>query len=349
MRYKAFGNTGLKVSELCLGTMTFGEDWGWGASKEECSRMFRTFMDKGGNYLDTAVNYTNGTSERILGELLAEDRDNFVLGTKYTLNRRPNDPNAGGNNRKNLMSSLRQSLKQLRTDYVDILWLHAWDFTTPIVEVMRSLDDVVRSGQVRYIGASDTPAWVISRANTIAEERGWIPFSGIQIQYSLVERTSERELIPMARAFDMAITSWSPLGAGLLTGKYHGIKPGPGEARLTTTPTARNFLTDRNMSIAEEVRSIAKEVGRSSAQVALAWIRAQGKDMIPILGARNVEQLEDDIGCLDISLNVAQLNRLDAISHTDLGFPHEFVRGPFVKTLLFGKTGELLDYPERRN
>ena len=208
MRYTLFGRSGLRVSELCLGTMTFGEDWGWGASKEESRRIFDRYVEAGGNFVDTSSNYTNGTAERFVGEFVASDRDHFVLATKYTLTDRPGDPNFGGNHRKNLLRSLEGSLARLDTDRVDVLWLHMWDGMTPVDEVVRALDDVVRSGKALYVGFSDTPAWVVSQANTMAELRGWSRFVGLQLPYSLADRSPERDLLPMAKAFEMAVMVW---------------------------------------------------------------------------------------------------------------------------------------------
>ncbi|MGL5880379.1 MAG: aldo/keto reductase, partial [Xenococcaceae cyanobacterium] len=219
MRYKLLGNSGLRVSELCLGTMTFGEDWGWGGSYEESRKMFDAFAAAGGNFLDTANLYTNGTSEKYVGEFVAGDRHKWVIATKYSLNTGNGEINAGGNHRKNMVQAVEASLQRLNMEYIDLLWLHAWDFTTPVEEVMRSFDDLVRMGKVLYIGVSDTPAWIISQANTLANLRGWTPFIGLQIEYSLKERTPERDLLPMAQALGIGVTAWSPLGAGVLTGK----------------------------------------------------------------------------------------------------------------------------------
>jgi aryl-alcohol dehydrogenase-like predicted oxidoreductase len=224
MKYKLLGKSGLRVSELCLGAMTFGEDWGSflrGASKEECKKIFDLFVDAGGNFIDTANNYQNGTSEKYVGEFIAPEREKFVLATKYTLTTNSRDPNASGSHRKNLVQSVEASLKRLNTHYIDFLWVHAWDYMTPIEEVMRSLDDMIRCGKVLYVGMSDAPAWIVARANTISEFRGWSPFTGLQIMYSLIERTPERELLPMARTLDIGITAWSPLGGGVLSGKYN--------------------------------------------------------------------------------------------------------------------------------
>src|SRR5258708_4363151 len=218
MRFKLLGNSGLRVSELCLGTMTFGEDWGWGSSKEESRQVYDAFIEAGGNFIDTANIYTNGTSERLLGEFIADARARIVLATKYTNSAAVNDANSGGNHRKNMVQALEASLKRLKTDYIDLYWLHIWDSLTPIEETMRAFDDLVRAGKILYAGISDAPAWVVSRANTLAELRGWTPFVGLQIEYSLIERTPERDLLPMARALDIGVTAWSPLAGGVLTG-----------------------------------------------------------------------------------------------------------------------------------
>ena len=224
MRYKLLGKSGLRVSELCLGAMTFGEDWGSmlpGASKEEAKKIFDLFVSKGGNFIDTANIYQNGTSEKYVGEFISSERERFVVATKYTLTTNPNDPNASGNHRKNLVQSVEASLKRLNTHYIDLLWVHMWDPMTPIEEVMRSLDDLIRSGKILYIGISDVPAWVVSNANAIADLRSWSSFIGLQIMYNLIERSAERELLPMARALDIGVTVWSPLGGGVLSGKYN--------------------------------------------------------------------------------------------------------------------------------
>ena len=226
MRYKLLGRSGLRVSEMALGTMTFGEEWGWGASKEESRKVFDAYAAAGGNFIDTANNYTGGTSERFVGEFIAAEREHFVLATKYTLNMRNGDPNFSGNHRKNMLQALEASLRRLNTEYIDLYWLHAWDFMTPVEEVMRAFDDMVRQGKVLYIGISDTPAWVVSMANTLADLRGWTRFTGLQIRYNLTDRAAERDLLPMARALDIAVTPWSILGAGVLTGKYNAGSAG---------------------------------------------------------------------------------------------------------------------------
>ncbi len=339
MRYKLLGKSGLRVSELALGTMTFGEDWGWGASKEEGRRIFDAYAEAGGNFIDTSVNYTNGTSETFLGDFLQADRDHFVVATKYTLSRRWDDPNAGGNSRKNMMASIHASLKRLKTDYIDLYWLHMWDYMTPLEEVLRGLDDLVRSGKVHYVGVSDTPAWVVSRADMLAEWRGWAPFVALQIPYSLVERDAERSLLPMARTLGLAVTPWGILGGGVLTGKYSDDSQAPkryGEMELR----------DRTRQVAETIRAVAAEVGRSPAQVAANWVRQQQAQalMIPIIGARTEAQLKDNLAILDWSLSAEQLQRLDEVSRIDLGFPHGFLDG---NEYVFGNTFDLIDNHRR--
>jgi aryl-alcohol dehydrogenase-like predicted oxidoreductase len=330
MKYLLFGKSGLRVSELCLGTMTFGTEWGTGADKDESKKIFDTFANAGGNFLDTANRYTEGTSEKFLGEFVAHDRDYFVIASKYTLYDRRDDPNAAGNHRKNMMRSVENSLKRLQTDYLDILWLHMWDNTTPIEEVMRGMDDLVRSGKVHYIGISDVPAWVVSSANTMAALKNMTEFIGLQIEYSLIQRTPERDLLPMARHFNMCITPWSPLGAGLLSGKYNdGIS---GKGRLTEKSVK---MTERNLNIAAKVNEIARNKSCTSSQVALAWLRAQKAQIIPILGARTAEQLKDCLGCLNVSLSESELSALDEVSKIELGFPHDFLNLPTVKEVCF--------------
>jgi aryl-alcohol dehydrogenase-like predicted oxidoreductase len=317
MRYKLLGRSGLRVSELCLGTMTFGEDWGWGASKEECKKIFDAFIEVGGNFIDTANHYTNGTSETFLGELMGDRRQKLVLATKYTLNGHPDDPNGGGNHRKSMHQALHASPKRLGTDYVDVYWVHAWDSMTPVDEIIRALDDMVRAGKVLYVGISDAPAWIVSQANTLADLKGWSPFVGLQIQYSLIERTAERELLPMAKALDVAVTAWGPLGGGTLTGKYKRAADRPKETRFAEGTWGDAFLADRNFTIAEEVEKVAGEVDRTPSQVAIAWLR-QRKDsgvIVPIVGARKLSQVQDNLAALELVLTDEQLARLDEVSH----------------------------------
>ncbi|HMD80243.1 MAG TPA: aldo/keto reductase, partial [Anaerolineales bacterium] len=328
MRYKLLGGSGLRVSELCLGTMTFGDDWGWGAPKDESREIFDAYVDAGGNYVDTANNYTNGTSEKFVGEFIASERDHFVVATKYTLSERPEDPNFGGNHRKNMFRSIEGSLKRLNTDYVDLLWLHMWDGVTPVEEVMRALDDLVRAGKVLYVGISDTPAWVVSQANAIAELRGWSRFVAYQGEYSLASRAPERDILPMTRALDMAFTPWGLLEGGELTGKYNA----PSKEAKRSKDTS-----PRIKSLAAELVTVAEEIGRSPSQVAINWARQQPFLIISILGARSKTQLIDNMGCLNFELTPEQLTRLSDVSPIDLGFPHSFLASDHVRGLIFGK------------
>jgi len=340
MRYKLLGNSGLRVSELCLGTMTFGQDWGWGSDKEESRAVFQAFAEAGGNFLDTANIYTNGTSETLVGEFVKGDREKWVIATKYSLNTRPGDVNACGNHRKNLFQAVEASLKRLGTDYIDLLWLHLWDSLTPIEEVMRAFDDLVRMGKVLYIGISDSPAWIVSQGNTLATLRGWTPFIGLQIEYSLKERTPERELLPMAKALNIGVTAWSPLGGGVLTGKYN--QPNPVDGRLSMTDQPFQIF-DRDLKIAETVLEIAREIGKSPAQVALNWLRNRPNPIIPIIGARRLSQLQDNLACVDFNLTGEQLQRLDNISAISLGFPQELLASQFVRDILLGGVAAQLD------
>jgi aryl-alcohol dehydrogenase-like predicted oxidoreductase len=332
MHYRLLGRSGLRVSELSLGTMTFGEDWGWGASAEESRRMFEAYVEAGGNFIDTANRYTDGTSERLVGEFVRGDRERYVVATKYTLTMRPGDANASGNHRKNLVQSLEASLRRLGTDYVDLYWVHAWDAVTPIEEMMRALDDVVRAGKVLYLGISDAPAWVVSRANTLAALRGWTPFTAMQIEYSLIERTPERELLPMARADEMAVLDWSPLGSGVLTGKFLNRDDLPVDTRVKE---GSGRLSPRNLRIAEQVVQVAEELGRSPAQVSLNWVRQQPGLHIPILGARTLTQLSDNLGCLEFQVPQEAMARLDEVSRVDLGFPHEMLNSEYIRKIVY--------------
>jgi aryl-alcohol dehydrogenase-like predicted oxidoreductase len=323
MRYRLLGRSALRVSELCLGTMTFGEEWGWGASRTESQAQVEGFGAAGGNFIDTANYYTGGTSERYVGEIVADDRDHWVIATKYTLSMRPGDPNYGGNHRKNMVVAVRDSLKRLRMEYIDLLWVHAWDALTPAEELMRALDDLVRGGSVLHVGISDTPAWMVAHANTLATMRGWTPFTAIQVEYSLIERTTERDLIPMANAFNMGVTPWSPLGQGVLTGKYLDADPSAfrdkgADVRL---PSTNGRLTQRNQEIARAVVAVAREIDRTPAQVAVRWLLDRPSAMIPILGARSVAQLSDVLQCTSFTLGAEHLARLDAVSAIEPGFP----------------------------
>jgi len=336
MKYRLLGNSGLRVSELALGTMTFGEDWGWGSPKDEAQKVYNAFRDSGGNFIDTANVYTNGTSESFLGEFVKGHRASIVLATKYTNAAAGTDPNAGGNHRKNMMQSVEASLKRLQTDYIDLYWVHIWDRITPVEEVMRGLDDLVRQGKVLHVGISDAPAWWIAQANTLASFRGWSPFVGLQIEYSLVERTVERELIPMAKALNLGVTAWSPLAGGVLTGKYHS--GGSAESGRMSSDMMKQFMPDeqRTARIIKAVKTVADQTGRRMAQVALAWLRSRPVPVIPIIGARKLSQLQDNLASIDLSLSAEQFKTLDEASRIELGFPHEFYDKEMVRSLIYG-------------
>lgn len=339
MRFKLLGKSGLRVSELALGTMTFGEDWGWGAAQEECRKIFEAYMAAGGNFIDVANNYTDGSAEKIIGELVTARRDQWVVSTKYTLCKRPNDPNACGNHRKNMVQSLEASLERLKTDYVDLYWVHAWDYVTPVDEVMRALDDMVSAGKVLYVGISDAPAWVVAQANTLADLRGWSRFVGVQFPYNLLEREPEGDLLTMAKAFDIAAVTWGALSSGKLTGKHSGHTTGETKRRWWDS------VPERERAIIGEVVKIAGEIGRTPSQVAIRWVIQQQHRalIIPVLGARTADQMKDNLGCLDFSLSDDQLTRLEQISAPELGFPHDFLASDSIQYLIYGDTQDRLD------
>lgn len=319
MKYRLMGSSGLRVSELALGAMTFGAK-DWGVDEAESRKVYEGFREAGGNFIDTANIYSQGRSETFLGEFMGEDRDRIVLATKFTGATRGRDVNAVGNNRKNMMDSVHASLKRLRTGYIDLFWVHARDFLTPIDEVMRGLDDLVRQGKVLYVGVSDTPAWEVSRANTLADLRGWSRFVGLQIRYSLLDRAAERDLLPMAKEMDLTVTPWDTLGSGVLTGKYNQDAKAEGRAAL------RGRVEERDLGIAAEVMKVADEIGRTPAQVALNWVKGRLGVIVPLVGARTRKQLDDNLGCLEFELSSEQAGRLDEASQIELGFPHDFLR-----------------------
>jgi aryl-alcohol dehydrogenase-like predicted oxidoreductase len=336
MHYRLLGNSGLRVSEASLGTMTFGEDWGWGTPKDESRKVYDAFREAGGNFIDTANIYTNGTSETFLGEFMQGHRQSVVLATKYSNSFPSTDPNAAGNHRKSMVQAVEASLKRLKTDYIDLYWLHIWDQITPVEEVMRAFDDLVRQGKVLYVGVSDAAAWWIAQANTLAQLRGWSPFVGLQIEYSLMERTVERELIPMAKALNVGVTAWSPLAGGVLTGKYHGN--GQSEPRRMDHEMAKNFRPDQQRAdkIVPALQKISAHVGRSMAQVALAWLRYRPVPVIPILGARKLSQLQDNLASLDLQLSSDQVGTLDDASQIDLGFPYSMYAKELPRAIAYG-------------
>ncbi|MFD0883943.1 aldo/keto reductase [Streptosporangium algeriense] len=343
-RYRLLGRSGLRVSPLSLGTMTFGSDWGWGSDKDEARQIFDTYLDRGGNFVDTANQYTNGTAEQLLGEFTHGRRERLVLATKYTIATRTGDPNSGGNHRKSMVASVEASLRKLNTDYIDLLYLHAWDDTTPVEEVLRAMDDLVRTGKVLYVGISNTPAWQVSRMQAIADLRGWSPLIALQIEYSLIERTVERDLIPMAREMGLGVVPWSPLGSGVLTGKYTHADLDAGEASADPEGTRKNVamangsLTERSLAITDVVKEVAAGRGATPAQVALAWTLLNPAVTSSIIGARTLTQLEDNLGALELSLTEDEVAALDEAGAVELGFPHTFLTSPMPRGLILGGT-----------
>jgi aryl-alcohol dehydrogenase-like predicted oxidoreductase len=336
--YRLLGRSGLRVSPLALGTMTFGESWG--AEEDESRRIFDAYVDRGGNFVDTAGYYAKGRSEELTGKFAAEKRDRLVLSTKYSLAAQPGDPNAGGNGRKSMVRTVEDSLKRLQTDHIDLLFLHVWDDTAPADEILRAFDDLVRQGKILYIGISDTPAWQIARLQVMAELRGWSQFVALQAEYSLLQRSTERDLIPAARALGIGVMPWSPLASGLLSGKYAtgAAQPADPEGGRGAMITAIGKVNPATVAVADAVRAVAEESGVTSAQVALAWTLANPAIVSPLVGARTLRQLDDNIGALDVELSDAHLAALDEASRIDLGFPHDFLLFPFIRDGLMAGT-----------
>jgi aryl-alcohol dehydrogenase-like predicted oxidoreductase len=347
MRYTLFGRTGLRVSELALGTGTFGTAWGWGADAAESRAVFDRFVGAGGTLVDTADVYQFGQAETILADLIAADRDHLVLASKYSLGA---DPAGGvsrtGNSRKAMVQSLEATLRRLNTDRLDLYWVHAADGATPVEEIVRGLDDLARAGKVLYGGLSDFPAWRVSRAATMAELRGWAPVAGLQVEYSLVERTAERELLPMAQGLGLGVTLWSPLGGGVLTGKQRRGEDG----RHSKGGGPVRHTDDRVSAILDAVEAVARAQGATPAQVALAWVRAKaaaasgaaggpGAAYVPILGARTLAQLDDNLGALDLHLDPGHVAQLDAVSAVAPGFPHEMLGDEQFRHMITGGKG----------
>jgi aryl-alcohol dehydrogenase-like predicted oxidoreductase len=339
--YQLLGRSGLRVSPLALGTMTFGVGAGsWGSSEDEAKQMVDMYIDRGGNFIDTANFYGQmGQSEEWLGKLVKGRRDPLVISTKYSLTTQPGNPNASGNHRKNMVLSVEDSLRRMGTDYIDLLYLHMWDFRTPVDEILRSFDDLVRSGKVLYIGLSDTPAWQASRMQAIAELRGWSQFCALQISYSLVERTVEREMIPMAKEMGLGVSPWAPLGQGVLTGKYTREDLIPGSMDDISSRKAINAvtgkLTEKNLQIADLVVAIAKEIGCTPAQLAVAWTLKNPAVRSPVVGVRTPAQLEDNFGALAVEISDDQLARLEDISAVPPVFPIDVLKSP-AEGMMFG-------------
>ncbi|GAA1369838.1 aldo/keto reductase [Streptomyces beijiangensis] len=340
--YRLLGRSGLRVSPLALGAATFGTEWGWGAEQDDARKLFDLYVERGGNFIDTASTYTNGSSERLLGEFTRDNRESLVLATKYTTLRRPGDPNSGGPHRKSLFASVEASLRQLNTDYLDLLYLHLWDFTTPVEEILRGMDDLVRQGKVLYVAVSNAPAWQVSRMQAIADLRGWSPLVALQIEYNLIERTGERDLIPMAREMGLGVIPWSPLAGGVLTGKYGrddltATNATAGDGTRKSTTIANGALTERSFAIVDVVKEVATELGRTPAQVGLAWTLRNPGVTAPIIGARTPAQLEDNLGALEVDFSASQLARLDESSVIGLGFPHDMLARDATRTLTRGE------------
>jgi aryl-alcohol dehydrogenase-like predicted oxidoreductase len=321
-QYATLGRSGLRVSPLCLGAMTFGEDLGWGTSAEESQQIIDRFVALGGNFIDTANFYTRSHSEKIIGDYLGRHsarRDRLVIATKFSGNLYPGDPNGGGSGRKSLINACENSLRRLQTDYIDLYWLHMWDANTPIEETMAALDDLVRAGKVRYLGVSDTPAWKIVEANLIARFRGWSAFVGLQIEYSLLERTVEQDLVPMASEFGLGITPWSPLRSGVLSGKY--TRRNSGQHKADRGALVEAFLNEKTYAVVDELEIIAKAHETTVASVALAWVHAQPAVTSIIIGARRLSQLDDNVGAVDVNLTADELAQLNAVTEPAFGFP----------------------------
>ena len=336
MKYKRLGPSGLHVSELCLGTMTFGNDWGWGAEKEESRKIFDAFAGAGGNFIDTAGNYTNGTSETFIGEFMKGERDRFVIATKYTLRvgkGGSTDPNWGGNSRKSMVRAVENSLTRLNSDYIDLLYLHMWDFMTPVEEVLQSVHHLVASGKVLYFAFSDTPAWVVSYAIAKATDFGWTVPVGLQVPYSVLDRAVERAELPMAREHGLAILPWGLLDGGALTGKY---------SQTSDEPRRESKVGEREQKTGDAVARMAREIGRSPAQVAINWVRQQPGNIIPVLGCRTLTQFEDNLCALDFELTASQIEELNKLADFKLGFPLSFLKSAHVGNMIFGETLNLL-------
>jgi aryl-alcohol dehydrogenase-like predicted oxidoreductase len=320
--YITLGRSGLRVSPFCLGAMTFGEDLGWGSSVEESQQIMDRFIELSGNFIDTANFYTKSHSEKIIGDHVGRHtarRDRLVIATKFSGNLYPGDPNGGGSGRKSIIGACENSLRRLQTDYIDLYWLHNWDVHTPIDETMAALEDLVRAGKVRYIGVSDTPAWKIAQANITAHFRGWSAFIGLQIEYSLLERTVEQELVPMALELNLGITPWSPLKSGMLSGKY--TRQNAGKIKADRSFGTETFLTEQTYAIVDELSKIAKAHDSTVARIALAWVQAQPGVASTIIGARRLAQLEDNVKALDVKLSVDDFRRLDKMTRPTFQFP----------------------------
>ncbi len=336
-QYVTLGRTGLRVSPLCLGVMSFGTDWGWGTHEAASAAILDRYLESGGNFVDTADMYTNGHSEEILGKLVADRkiRDRVVIATKFTFSADQANPNAGGNGRKNVHRALEASLKRLKTDYVDLYWLHAWDTVTPVEEVLFTLNDLVRSGKALSIGLSDVPAWYVARFQTLAEKEGKEPVAALQLEYSLTERQIEREHLPAAQLLGIGVCPWSPLAGGFLSGRYKRTDGGfEGEGRYQTLKDSGNPIfekfTNRNWRILDTLLDVAKAMNRPAAQVALNWVATQPGVTSTIIGATRLEQLDQNLSSLEFTIPKELRARLDEVTSLPRAHPYMFFEPPMV-------------------
>lgn len=335
LNYKLFGRSGLRVSELCLGTMSMGQDWGFGADEKTSHDILSAYADAGGNFIDTADKYHNGQTEEYIGRWMKADRDRMVVATKYTLSMDHTDPNRSGNQRKHMMRAVEGSLQRLNTDYIDLLWVHAYDDDTPYEETLRALDDLVRQGKVNYIGFSDVPAWIVSASNVLAEVRGWTQYIGIQAEYNLLQRDAERDLLPMAEHFGLGVTAWAPLAGGVLTGKY--TRGADNDSLRKNGNAEKGRSSEANLQVATLVDKIADQHGVTSTQVALAWLMSRSYGMFPVVGARKVEQIKDSMAATQLILTPEDLAALDQASGIPLGFPHDFLASDHIQDMVKGE------------
>jgi aryl-alcohol dehydrogenase-like predicted oxidoreductase len=342
--YVTLGRSGLRVSPFSLGTMTFGTEWGWGSEEAQARQIFDRYVDQGGNFVDTANLYTGGKSEQMVGKFISEKklRDRIVLATKFTFNTEQGNPNTGGNGRKNIYQALEASLRRLQTDYIDLYWLHAWDLVTPAEEVVSTLNDLVGHGKIRYYGFSDTPAWYVARAQTLAEKEGKERLIALQLEYSLVERNIEREHIPVSQELGIGVCPWSPLAGGFLTGKYKREgESGKGEGRLETTKgsgnPAFNKFSERNWRIHDVLSDVAKRLNKPPAQVALNWVITQPGVTSTIIGATKLAQLNDNLQAADITIPAELRKRLDEVSAPEAIQPYTFF-GQDIQPMVTGGT-----------
>lgn len=336
--YRLLGRSGLRVSPIALGGGSFGDQWGFGADKAESRRIFDYYVDLGGNFIDTANNYNGGASEAYLGEFLGAKRHRIVVTSKFTNSTDKSDPNSGGSHRKSIVRALEDSLQRLKTDYIDLYQVHVWEYRTPIEEIIRAQDDLVRAGKILYLGISNTPAWLVAQAQCLADRYGWSPFINLQIEYSLIERTAEHELLPMAAAMGIGVTAWSPTGGGILTGKYNSRSvlqnTNTGTPARATIVVPR--LTERNFGIVNKTVQIAEQLAVPPIQVALRWIIDRSGVVAPIVGCRSQAQLEQSLGCLAVRLSPEHIATLTEVSQPPPIVPHNVLDSDSVTRMITG-------------